>query len=223
MRAISTSERAINRISKRTDGVRTGSSEHSPRPRPELLAAAADQLEPNRQPHPRHDQQSCQRLRHNQKRLRHNQIGTHPLRDYRVRLPSDRLALYTGRADRSRPTIEEHQMADNRLSEKFDALSDKAKESANKLKAAGGREKDQLKADAAAARERATATADQFEEKVVDASDRASSQWDEVRGKWKAHLAKVQSSIEAKIDEQDAKAAALDADLAEDYALDAIS
>jgi len=40
-------------------------------------------------------------------------------------------------------------MADNRLSEKFDALSDKAKESANKLKAAAGREKDQLKADAA--------------------------------------------------------------------------
>jgi hypothetical protein len=58
-------------------------------------------------------------------------------RDYRVRLPSDRLALYTGPADRNRPTIEEHQMADNRLSEKFDALSDKAKESANKLKAAG--------------------------------------------------------------------------------------
>ena len=114
-------------------------------------------------------------------------------------------------------------MADNRLSEKFDALSDKAKESANTLKASAGREKDQLKADAVAARERATATADQFEEKVVDASVRASSQWDEVRGKWKAHLAKVQSSIEAKIDEQDAKAAALDADLAEDYALDAIS
>ena len=41
-------------------------------------------------------------------------------------------------------------MADNRLSEKFDALSDEAKESANKLKAAAGREKDQLKADAAA-------------------------------------------------------------------------
>ena len=66
LRAISTSERAINRISKRTDAVRTGSSEHSPRPRPELLAAAADQLEPNRQPHPRHDQQCCQRLRHKQ-------------------------------------------------------------------------------------------------------------------------------------------------------------
>ena len=53
-------------------------------------------------------------------------------------------------------------MADNRLSDKFDALSDKAKESANTLKASAGREKDQLKADAAAARERATATADQF-------------------------------------------------------------
>ena len=82
-------------------------------------------------------------------------------------------------------------MADNRLSEKFDALSDKAKESANKLKASAGHEKDQLRANAAAARERATATADQFEEKVVDASGRASSQWDEVRGKWKAHLANV--------------------------------
>src|SRR4029077_13866897 len=79
-------------------------------------------------------------------------------------------------------------MADNRLSEKFDALSDKARESAKKLKGSAVREKDQLKADAAAARERATATADRFEEKVVDASARASSQWDEVRGKWKAHL-----------------------------------
>ena len=39
----------------------------------------------------------------------------------------------------------------------------------------------------------------------------------------KAHVAKVRSNIEAKMDEQDAKAAALDADLAEDYALDAIS
>ena len=40
-------------------------------------------------------------------------------------------------------------MADNGQGEKFDALSDKAKESANKLKASAGREKDQLKADAA--------------------------------------------------------------------------
>ena len=94
-------------------------------------------------------------------------------------------------------------MADDRLSEKFDALSDKAKESANTLKASAGREKDQLKADAVAARERATATADQFEEKVVDASVRASSQWDEVRGKWKAHVAKVRSDLDAKKDEHD--------------------
>ena len=61
-------------------------------------------------------------------------------RDYRVRHPGDRLALYTAPAARSRPTIEEHQMADNQLSEKFDALSEKAKESANKLKASAGRE-----------------------------------------------------------------------------------
>src|SRR6185437_14260095 len=31
-------------------------------------------------------------------------IATHPLSDYRVRLPGDRLALYTGPAARSRPT-----------------------------------------------------------------------------------------------------------------------
>lgn len=114
-------------------------------------------------------------------------------------------------------------MGDNRLSEKFDALSDKAKESANKLRASAGREQDQLKADAAAARERATATADQFEEKVVDASSRASSQWDEVRGKWKAHVAKVRANIDAKKGELEAKAAARDADDAEGCALDAIS
>ena len=37
----STSERAID-ISKLIDAVRTGPSEHSPGPRPELLVAAAD-------------------------------------------------------------------------------------------------------------------------------------------------------------------------------------
>jgi hypothetical protein len=42
LRAISTSERAIDRISKLIDAVRTGPSEHSPGPRPELLVAAAD-------------------------------------------------------------------------------------------------------------------------------------------------------------------------------------
>src|SRR4029077_20525599 len=133
-----------------------------------------------------------------------------------------RLPLYVAPVVGADPRSRSIKMADNRLSEKLDALSDKAEEAAHTLKASAGHEKDQLKADAAAARERATATADQFEEKVVDASARASSQWDEVRGKWKAHLAKVRSSIEAKLDEQDAKAAALDADLAEDYALDAI-
>jgi hypothetical protein len=57
----------------------------------------------------------------------------------------------------------------------------------------------------------------------VDASGRASSQWDEVRGKWKAHVAKVRSDIDAKIDEHDAGRRRADADDAEAYALDAIS
>jgi len=89
LRAISTSERAINRISKRTDAVRTGPRERSPGPRPELLAAAADQLEPNRRSRPRHDQQYCQQLRRNQLAHIHCRV-------YRVGVPGDRRALYTG-------------------------------------------------------------------------------------------------------------------------------
>jgi len=88
LRAISTSERAID-ISKRTDAVRTGPAEHSPGPRPELLAPAADQLEPNRRSRPRPDQRCCQRLRRNQLAHIHCRV-------YRVRVPGDRRALYTG-------------------------------------------------------------------------------------------------------------------------------
>src|SRR6185295_19006760 len=84
----STSERAID-ISKRIDAVRTGPSEHSPGPRSELLAAAADQLEPNRRSRPRHDQQCCQQLRRNQLAHIHCRV-------YRVGVPGDRRALYTG-------------------------------------------------------------------------------------------------------------------------------
>jgi len=57
---------------------------------------------------------------------------------------------------------------------------------------------------------------------VVDASGRASSQWDEISGKWKASVAKVRSDLEAKKDEHDAKAAERNADMAEDYAWDAL-
>jgi hypothetical protein len=115
-------------------------------------------------------------------------------------------------------------MADNRLSEQFDALSDNAKETANKVRAAGERERDQLKADAAAARQRAAATAEQLKQEANDVlSDKASTAWDEVRRKWKAHVAEVRSNLHAKIDEQDATAAERYADLAENYARNVIS
>jgi hypothetical protein len=113
-------------------------------------------------------------------------------------------------------------MADNRLSEQFDALSDNAKETANKVRAAGERERDQLKADAAAARQRAAATAEQLKQEA-NVSDKASTAWDEVRRKWKAHVAEVRSNLHAKIDEQDATAAERYADLAENYARNVIS
>jgi hypothetical protein len=49
-------------------------------------------------------------------------------------------------------------VADNRLSDEFEALSDRAKETAKKIRTAREHEKDQPKTDAVAARGRATAT-----------------------------------------------------------------
>jgi hypothetical protein len=82
-------------------------------------------------------------------------------------------------------------MADNRQSGEFDALSERAKETANKIRTAGERESNQLKADVIAARGRATATAEHVKETANDVSAEASSHWDEIRAKWKAHVAKA--------------------------------
>jgi hypothetical protein len=78
--------------------------------------------------------------------------------------------------------------------------------------------RDQLDADLASARAKASAAADQLSEK---AKDEASAQW-QVRTKWQAHVAEVRANIEKKKAEHDVKKAERAAALALVYALDAI-
>ena len=110
-------------------------------------------------------------------------------------------------------------MADTDLSARFEKISDSAKTATDKVKAAGQRSKEQLETDVASARDKATAAADQFKDKAAAAR---SSQWDEVRGTWQTHVAKVRPDVKVKKVKFHAKEAAEDADRAEAYALDAI-
>ena len=57
--------------------------------------------------------------------------------------------------------------------------------------------------------------------KAETAQDRASSHWQEIRGRWQEHVAKVRTRVKEQEAELDAKVAAADADMAEGYALDA--
>jgi hypothetical protein len=68
----------------------------------------------------------------------------------------------------------------------------------DKLKAANLRNKDQLETDVARARDKAAATADQFKHKADGAHDQASSQWQEIRGKWQAYVTKVRTNVKNK-------------------------
>ncbi|MDT5344222.1 MAG: hypothetical protein QOE52_3406, partial [Mycobacterium sp.] len=113
-------------------------------------------------------------------------------------------------------------MANTDLSTQFEKISDHAKAATQHLRAAGERTKDQLAADAASARERATAAADQLKENADDSRAKASSHWQEIRGKWKSHVAEMRTRAEEKADGFDARVAGVDADMAESYALDAI-
>ena len=108
------------------------------------------------------------------------------------------------------------------LSTEFEKISDKAKTATNNLRAANQHTRDQLAADAARARDKATAAANHLKDNAVDAKHKASSHWEEIRGKWKAHVAEVQSRLDAKADKLDARAAVMDADISESYARDAI-
>src|ERR1700742_4287489 len=108
------------------------------------------------------------------------------------------------------------------LSAKFEKISDRAKAAADELKVAGHTSRDELKTDVGRARDNASAAADQLKTKGDDARDDASSQWQTIRDSWHSHVAKARKRVQNAADTFDARQAALDADLAEDYAYDAI-
>ena len=108
------------------------------------------------------------------------------------------------------------------LSAEFEKISDRAKDATDHLRAASQRTKDQLAVDAARARNKATAAANQLKGEAVGARNTASSHWQEMRGKWKAHVAEVHARVGEKADKLDARASGVDADIAESYARDAI-
>jgi len=113
-------------------------------------------------------------------------------------------------------------MQDIDLSAKFEKISDRAKVATDDLKAAGDNTRDKLEADVVGARDKATAAADQLKTKADDARDDASSQWQGIRDSWHSHVAKARERVKNTADTFDAHQAALNADLAEDYAYDAI-
>ena len=113
-------------------------------------------------------------------------------------------------------------MANTDLSSQFEKISDHAKAATQHLRAAGQRTKDQLAGDAASARERATAAPNQLKENADDSRTKGSSHWQEIRGKWQSHVAEMRTRAQEKADRLDAGVWAMDADIAESYALDAI-
>ena len=113
-------------------------------------------------------------------------------------------------------------MQDNDLSVKFEQISDRAKAATDELKAAGDTTRDELETDVARARDKATAAADQMKTKADAAHDDASSQWQAIRDSWHSHVSKARTRIKNAEDTFDTRQATLNADLAEDYAYDAI-
>jgi hypothetical protein len=113
-------------------------------------------------------------------------------------------------------------MADDDLSAQFERISDKARSAADTLRAAGQRSKDQLEKDVASAQERAVAATDHLKAKADDARDTASSHWQQVRENWHAHVVQTRARANKAKTKIDAGGAAMDVDLTEAYAYDAI-
>ena len=113
-------------------------------------------------------------------------------------------------------------MSDADLKAQFEKISDTARTATDKVKAAGERTREQLEADVDSAHERATAAADRMKDKADGARDNASSEWQEMREKWHAHVAKARVRAHKKKDQIDAHNAAMDADMTEAYAYDAM-
>ena len=108
------------------------------------------------------------------------------------------------------------------LSTQFEKISDKAKTANDKIKAANQRTRDQLEADVASARDKASAAAEHFPQDADAAHKKESSHRREIRGAWQAHVANVRANVKTQKAELDANEAARDANEAEAYALEAI-
>jgi hypothetical protein len=114
-------------------------------------------------------------------------------------------------------------MAGIDLGAEFDKITRKAQEASGNLRAAAAQSnRDLLWGEAKRAQERASAAADRLSEKA-SAGGGKDSPWQEMQVKWQGHVAKVRATVKAKKDQSDADVAVLDADLAEDSALDAIA
>ena len=105
------------------------------------------------------------------------------------------------------------------LSAQFEQIPDRAKVASDQVRAASQRNQDQLRTAASSARNRATA-AGRLQDN--EAARGVSAHWQDIRAKWQAHVAAVQSDLDEAGDEIDASYAIVNADLAESYAMDAI-
>lgn len=113
-------------------------------------------------------------------------------------------------------------MADTDLTAPFQNISDEAKNVADKLKAARQGTREQLATDAANARAKASAAADELKDKAAGGQANASSQWQEIWANWQAHVTRVSTRIDKTTQQLAADDAAANAEVAEAYALHAI-
>jgi hypothetical protein len=114
-------------------------------------------------------------------------------------------------------------LEDTDLRARFEQISDRAKAATDELRAASDSTRDELETYAARAQDMATAAADQLKTKADADRDDASSQRQATRDSWQAHVGKARTRVKNAADKLDARQAALEAELAEDYAYDAIA
>jgi hypothetical protein len=118
--------------------------------------------------------------------------------------------------------MKEFPMAGVDLSARFEQIPERAKVASDEVRAVSQRSEDQLRTAASTARNRATAVADKLRGNGAASTGKVSPHWQEVRARWQAHVASVQSDLDRAGDEMEASYAIADADVAESYAMDAI-
>lgn len=113
-------------------------------------------------------------------------------------------------------------MAGVDLSARFEQIPERAKAASDEVRAASQRSQQELRTAATSARNRATAAADRPQDTGAAGAGKVSPHWQDIRAKWRAHVAAVQSDLDRAGDDIEASSAIVDADLAESYAEDAI-